>query len=273
MSAISSAESKLTATASSSASAGVYSIGISQLAQAHSVRSKMFLPKPKFYDQGAATVGSASTTVLGNGSSVTPSVWKATFDGTNWTIVNLTTGQTAGTIAGSSGSINLENGSGNGFQLTIDPPSSGSYDAGDYFKWDNSKGAEQDLTATGLGVLSAGDQFTIEGQVITISAGETLTSLASKINTAASSMSSADKVTASILNNQLVITRKNTGSAQIDMTDGTGSPLSDLDIMVGGTYQHVLVTAQDAVFSVNGVSMTRSSNTCLLYTSPSPRDS
>ncbi len=260
MTATSSNEAKLTATAGSSASTGVYTISISQLAQAHSVRSTMILKQPTFYDQGSSTTGSAATSIIGSGSSVTPSIWRATFDGTNWTVVNLSTGETAGVISGSTGSINLENDTGNGFAFTINAPTSGSYDAGDYFQWNNAQGSTQDLTATGLGLINAGDTFTIEGQIITIEAGETLSSLAGKINTAASSMSSADKVTASIVNNQLVITRNNTGASEIDMVDGTGSPLAALDILVGGTYQHELVAAQNAVFTVNSVSMTRSSN-------------
>ncbi|HBA83821.1 MAG TPA: hypothetical protein DCZ95_06990 [Verrucomicrobia bacterium] len=117
-----------------------------------------------------------------------------------------------------------------------------------------------DLVAAG--VLTAGSQFTIEGQTITVGATESLSTLRTKINTAASSMSANSRVFASILDNRLVISRNNTGSTNIAMSDSTGSPLQDLGILTGGgSFQNELVAAQDAQFTVNGALVTRSKNT------------
>jgi flagellar hook-associated protein 2 len=124
------------------------------------------------------------------------------------------------------------------------------------------------LTEPG-GPLTAGETFTIEGVLFTIDAGETLATLRSKINTAASGMGN-NAVTASILDNRLVITRTATGSTSITMTEpdvaGGATPLQDLGIFSAeATYDpdHVMREAQDALFTVNGVPVTRSTNTNL----------
>lgn len=115
--------------------------------------------------------------------------------------------------------------------------------------------------------LTAGDQFKIggaDGQVITIEASDTISTLRDKINTASSSLVAGDKVFASILDNRLVITRSSTGSTAIDIAnEGAGTPLDDLGVMTGVAFNNELVAAQDALFSVNGASVTRSTNTNL----------
>jgi flagellar hook-associated protein 2 len=117
-----------------------------------------------------------------------------------------------------------------------------------------------DLVAAG--VLTTGTQFTIEGQTITIGATESLSSLRTKINSAAASMPATSRVFASILDNRLVISRNNTGSTQIAMSDATGSPLQALGVLTGaGGYQNELLAAQDAQFTVNGATVIRSKNT------------
>lgn len=112
--------------------------------------------------------------------------------------------------------------------------------------------------------LSAGDSFSIEGQTISISAGDTLSSLRDKINDAAELMADGDKVVATILDGRLVITRVNTGSTELTMSNSSGTPLVDLGIFSSpGVYKKELVAAQDAKFSVNGVDVTRSENSGL----------
>jgi len=129
---------------------------------------------------------------------------------------------------------------------------------------DLSPGADSTTDLVAAGVLTAGDQFTIEGQIITIDATESLTTLQGKINTAADSMAAADSVTATIVDNHLVITRDNTGDTDITMSDTTGTPLQDLGIHDGlGAYQNELVTSEDASFTINGIAVTRASNTSL----------
>lgn len=112
-----------------------------------------------------------------------------------------------------------------------------------------------DLVAQG--VLNAGDEFVVEGATITIDATESISSLRDKIN--ASSASST--ISASILDNRLVITRINTGTTEVSMADTTGSPLQNLGILDAiGNYNNELVSAQDAQFQVNGVTVNRDSN-------------
>jgi flagellar hook-associated protein 2 len=112
--------------------------------------------------------------------------------------------------------------------------------------------------------ISLGDQFAIGGQTFTISDTETLTSLRDKINAATGSMPASDQVTASILDNRLVLQRVNTGAGTISLSDTTGSPLATLGILDGsGNPANELLAAQDAEFTVNGAVVTRSSNTGL----------
>jgi flagellar hook-associated protein 2 len=132
-----------------------------------------------------------------------------------------------------------------------------------------------DLIAAG--VVTAGETFTIEGVTFTIGADEhgvttggqeTLSTLRTKIINAVSGM--GNKVTASILDNRLVIARATTGATAISMTEpdvaGGATPLQDLGIFSAeATYaaDHVMRQAQDALFTVNGVPVTRSTNTNL----------
>ncbi len=129
---------------------------------------------------------------------------------------------------------------------------------------DLSTGATATTDLVAAGVLTAGDQFTIEGQTITVGSTESLSSLRTKINTAASSMSTANRVYASIMDNRLVIARVNSGSTEITMSDTTNTPLQDLGVLTSpGVYANELVVAQDAEFTVDGALVTRSTNTNL----------
>jgi flagellar hook-associated protein 2 len=123
------------------------------------------------------------------------------------------------------------------------------------------------------GVLSAGDTFTIEGVSITIGADEhgqtiegeeTLNTLRKKINEAAATMDS--EVYASILDNRLVIQRGETGASELSMTEESGTPLQALGLFSAAdtfNLSNVMQAASDAVFTVNGATVTRSSNTDL----------
>jgi len=111
------------------------------------------------------------------------------------------------------------------------------------------------------GYVSEGDVFEIEGQQITIASGETLSSLRTKINDAASDMSDDARVQAAIIDNRLVLTRENTGAADIVLSDVTGTALQGLGVLDdSGSYVHENTKGTDAEFSVNGISVTRSSN-------------
>ncbi|MDD2236501.1 MAG: flagellar filament capping protein FliD [Kiritimatiellae bacterium] len=120
--------------------------------------------------------------------------------------------------------------------------------------------ANTDLVASGI--LSEGASFTIEGQTVTIGSTETLNTLVGKINTAATSMSAANRVSASILDGRLVVSRENTGSTEINMSDVIGGPLESIGVLnSSGGFVNELVEAMDSSFTVNGIAVTRSSNT------------
>ncbi len=110
--------------------------------------------------------------------------------------------------------------------------------------------------------VNLGDQFAIAGQTFTIEAADTLASLRDKINAATASMPEADQITASILDNRLVLQRVQTGASNITLSDTAGTPLESLGIIDGtGAPANTLLAAQDAEFTVNGAFISRSSNT------------
>ncbi|MDZ8117250.1 flagellar filament capping protein FliD [Pontiella agarivorans] len=113
----------------------------------------------------------------------------------------------------------------------------------------------------GGGYASEGDVFEIEGEEITIEAGETLTSLRTKINSAALEMPDETRVQASIVNNHLVLTRANTGADSISLSDTTGTVLQNIGILdASAAIKNENVAGENAEFTVNGISVVRTSN-------------
>lgn len=109
--------------------------------------------------------------------------------------------------------------------------------------------------------INLGDQFAIGGETISITDTDTLLTLRDKINAATENMPSGDQVSASILDNRLVLQRVNTGEESISLSDTTGTVLATLGILDGGGLPaNELLSAQNAVFSVNGAEVTRSDN-------------
>jgi flagellar hook-associated protein 2 len=117
----------------------------------------------------------------------------------------------------------------------------GSYDTG--------RGLTIDFTGTG----TAGDSATIDyvsaGRTVTVSEDDSLIAIANKINDL--QQPEGREITATVLNNQLVLSGPTGAGNNIDYVDGVGLGLAQTQ---AGT---------DAVFSVNGVNMTRESNTGL----------
>jgi len=139
-----------------------------------------------------------------------------------------------------------------------------------------------DISTGGTNEIADGDQFDIGGVTFTVGADEygqtlggteTLASLAAKINYASSSMTENDRVVASVVSagateTYLVLTRVKTGSTFINSSDLLGgSALQSLQVRTdagpGDNYANVLINHQDASFTVNGITVTRSSNTGL----------
>lgn len=142
----------------------------------------------------------------------------------------------------------------------------------------NYTSATADLTT---GDLTDGDQFELGGITFTVGADEygqslggteTLTSLAAKINYASSSMTDTNRVTAMVVQASaseyyLVLNREATGATAINSADTLGGALQALEVRSdagpGDNYAHVLTNHTDANFTLNGLGMTRSSNTGL----------
>lgn len=89
---------------------------------------------------------------------------------------------------------------------------------------------------------------------IQVTAGDTLADIRAKINAAGAG------VTATIVDGHLVLTRTAVGATQIAFADGVGI-LNSLGMVSGGTWAHEMAAAQDARITVNGLVISRSSNT------------
>lgn len=128
-----------------------------------------------------------------------------------------------------------------------------------------------DWTASGAG------SFSVNGVTVSYSAGDSLATIRDAIN--AASYASGKEVMATIVNvdathSRLVLENRNTGSsATVSLADVSGSMLSStvaasgLELIAdpaGSSFaQPVLSNAQDALFTVNGVAVSRSKNTGL----------
>ncbi len=112
-----------------------------------------------------------------------------------------------------------------------------------------------DQQASSSEALGLEGQFQINGVAVTVSAADSLSDIRDAINTADAG------VTATVVDQRLIITRNETGSTEISFTDPDGV-LKALGVLeVDDTPKHTLQPAQDAVFTVNGLTVTRSSNT------------
>lgn len=112
--------------------------------------------------------------------------------------------------------------------------------------------------------LSLTGDFTIGGQPVTVVSTDTLTTIRDKINTAAGDMDTASKVTASIINTSLVITRDTTGETQIDLTDGAEGVLKSLGVLdATEAVKNELTAATDLLAYVDGIEVKNSFNSGL----------
>jgi len=112
------------------------------------------------------------------------------------------------------------------------------------------------------GALGYSGTFTINGQEITVSASDTLTTIKDAINTASSSMASDYQVKAYIVDNKLVVENKKTGTGyNMAMSDTSGTVLQSLGILNGsGSYINEQASA-DLSGTINSVAFTAKSNT------------
>lgn len=118
---------------------------------------------------------------------------------------------------------------------------------------------------TALGYTGA---FTVNGQSVTVTAADTLTSIRDKIN-ALNSGTNATGVSASILNvsgtdSRLVLTSSKSGAAGATLADTSGTVLQSLGFLSNTETKlasAVLAAGSDASFSIDGIPFTRTSNT------------
>lgn len=110
-------------------------------------------------------------------------------------------------------------------------------------------------TSSVLG-FSNGQQFTIEGKVITVSSTDSLLTLRDRINAANTGTSpsgvSASIVSVSTTQNYLVLT-KDTAGSDIDISNTTGSPLNTVGILSGGVPKNELQASRTAQFYADGL--------------------
>ena len=111
-------------------------------------------------------------------------------------------------------------------------------------------------TSSVLG-FAEGDQFTIEGKTITLSASDTLLTVRDRIN-AANTGTSPSGVSASIVSvsptqNYLVLTKDTTGTP-ISLSNTTGSPLTTMGVLTGGdSVKNELQASRTAQFYADGL--------------------
>jgi flagellar hook-associated protein 2 len=115
----------------------------------------------------------------------------------------------------------------------------------------------QTSTTTALGLSGT---IVINGKSVSVASTDTLSNIVSNINAAGAG------VYASLLNlstgSELTLQSTGAGSSTITLADGTGSTvLESLGLVSSGAPKHLLQKGQDAEYSIDGYSMTSSSNT------------
>jgi flagellar capping protein FliD len=140
------------------------------------------------------------------------------------------------------------------------------YDTGRGLKF--SFGANSDLyTVNNKATGAASLEYTAKGVSISVSTTDSLEDIASLINNA--DYAQGNEVHATIVDKQLIIQTKNTGSTkQIYAEDsGTDTVLQSLGFLTAtGDYKNYSAetdASRDSIFSVNGLSVTRASNTSI----------
>jgi flagellar hook-associated protein 2 len=101
--------------------------------------------------------------------------------------------------------------------------------------------------------------YTAKGATVSLNGDNSLIDLAYNINHA--SYADGNRVTATIVNNQLILTNERTGAGRnIVASDSSGTILNQLGILNGSSFKNVLQTSASAVFTVNNLPVTRSKN-------------
>lgn len=117
-----------------------------------------------------------------------------------------------------------------------------------------------DQQTSSTSALGLEGKFTINGKTITVVSTDTLQNIANTINN--TEFDEGKGISASIVNNSLILTAKSTGTEnQITAADTEGNVLESLGVLNGGNFKTTIQDALDASFAVNGINVIKSSNT------------
>lgn len=271
--AVTSGTSVVSATAGSTAQAGTYQLSVSTLATQHVVRSNQQATAEQALGlAGTLRLGGAATRSVTN--AVTASTPLSGFevsaleagqtelgdstyfvetrqDGATWQfrLVN---------AEGKAVSLRKADGTGYTTGWQAAPTAAGAFDTG------------RGLTLTFSGpptvaqnwqTGAASVQYHAQGAAITVAAGDSLNNIASAINSA--TYADGNGLSASVVDRQLVLTARHTGLAySVRALDESGTVLGTLGVLTGSAFAHQ-TAGLNAVFSVNGISVSRSQNTGL----------
>jgi len=110
---------------------------------------------------------------------------------------------------------------------------------------------------------AAAVSYEAQGAVITIDSTDTLAKIATKINDA--DYADGNGMSATIVSGQLILTAENTGASyEIRASDLDGNVLQSLGMLTTeGEFKNEMQVGKDATFTVNGIAVTRSSNSGL----------
>jgi flagellar capping protein FliD len=267
-----------TATVGSSVSAGTYALSVTSLATAHEVRST----RQTYSDQG---LGYSGTFVIGGAA-----VRSATVTTGPSSTVTSVVSDNSNTIASShkefgTGSYFIEtrNSTSEGWQFRIvdndgnaqsilegsttdfssdwqSIPTGASYDTGRGMSV-NFGAVPGDYTAANKATGAVKLDYVARGASIEVTSDMSLASISSNINSA--TYGTGNEVTSSIIDNTLILRSASTGTSHtILASNTTGTVLTDLGVISGSTL-NTKVNPTDAHLSVNGMDMTRNSNTGL----------
>jgi len=277
----------LSASASNTAMAGVYSIAVSALASAHQVRSA----QQTYADQAlhlsgtfllggaasrAATLVSNIPATLSQAGSAAPASGQTELgSGTYYveTRNDASGGWQFRLVDANGNALSIRSGSGDTYTSAWQaiPTAGGLYDSGRglTLTFEADSGQYQEASR---GAGAAQVEYTAQGATISVAATDSLNDIAAKINAASYAADMA--VTATVVDRQLVLAAVASGSShRIVASDVSGTVLASLGILGadGGAgdsgaadgFQYTLQQGQDAVFSVNGVQVSRSRNSGL----------
>ncbi|MGQ9553375.1 MAG: flagellar filament capping protein FliD [Anaerolineae bacterium] len=268
----------LSATVSDSASLGAYSIEVTSLAKAHSIRGRS-------YGQINEALGLSGTFYVGGGTTKQASAQVTDTSVTGFGTADVASGQTQ--LGSGDYYVEFRQFEGNWQFRLVDAEGTAVAIAradgtsGTTANWQNFSDVASETFDTGRGMTITfaaeptaakyiGDagtpkvSYTAQGAAITVEATHTLSDIKSLIN--AATYADGNQVQASIVDNSLVLTAAQSGAAHtIIGRDSAGTVLQSLELFdAGGAVMHQLQAATNAGITINGtLTISRSRNTGL----------